>query len=267
MGKRALTVAPLTYQLRMFEDMTLLAHDPSGTGRIVEVLGDLEAAERIAVVVPGNAHDLGNYRSEMGGAAPRVNGRELYRTLLRLAPETTTAVIVWLGYTCPRGFLAAARRRPAAEGAEDLRRMTYQLPGAAPITLVGHSYGSVVCALAAGGMRVSDVVALASPGLGVRNAGEVGARVWATRASDDWIRFFPRGRIAGFGHGRQPTDPGFGATVFSSTGASSHSNYYAPGTESVRNIARIVAGRHDEVTRSGSRDLGRRRIGTVVRRA
>lgn len=231
--------------------MTVLAHDPIGAGRVVEVLGDLAPATHVAVVVPGNDHDLRRYPTETGGAAPRANGLALHAALRAVAPDVATAVLVWLGYRCPRGFIAGARARHAIRGAAELQRTVAHLPEGAQVTLIGHSYGSIVCAMAAREAppnRVTDVVALASPGLRVSHAGEVGARVWATRAEGDWVRRVPRGRLAGFGHGRQPTDPGYGARTFSSSGVAGHSAYYADGASALRNLARIVAGRHDDVT-------------------
>lgn len=241
---------PLRYHPATVDGMTVLAHDRRVPGRIVEVLGDLDRAEAVAVLVPGNAHCLGNYHLDTGGASPRANGRQLHEVLRRLAPDAATAVVVWLGYRCPRGFVAGARRRAAVDGARDLARLTAHVPDAARLTLIGHSYGSLVCALATERTHVDDLVALASPGLGVRHASDlrIGGRVWATRAHDDWVRFLPRGRLGGFGHGRQPTDRGFGATSFSSAGVRGHSGYYAPTGEAIHNIARIVVGRHDEVT-------------------
>jgi pimeloyl-ACP methyl ester carboxylesterase len=252
---------PLRYAPGTVDGMQVLAHDLSGPGRIVEVFGNLGQADHLAIVVPGNAHDLTNYRNHTGGASPRRNGIALHEELRDRAPRDRCAVIVWLGYPCPRGFLAGARRDAAEVGARDLRTLVSWLPDAARTTVIGHSYGSLVAAAAAAGeSRIDDLVALASPGLGVWHVGELGtgARVWATRHPRDWVRFFPRARIGGVGHGRQPTDPGFGAEVFASDAggdgrharpAGGHDTYYRRGGEALRNLVRIVVGAHAEVTR------------------
>jgi len=56
----------------------------------------------------------------------------------------------------------------------------------AAVTLIGHSYGSVVTGLAAPGLsrNVHDIVALGSPGMGVSRAADLhtGARIWAGTA-------------------------------------------------------------------------------------
>lgn len=240
--------------------MHVLAYDPSGAGRIVEVFGNLDHADHVAIVVPGNAHDLASYRRNTGGASPRRNGMALHDALRDLAPGQRCAVIVWLGYACPYGFVAAASRRAAGDGARDLRTLVRWLPPAVRITVIGHSYGSLVGAVATtGDDRIDDLVALASPGLGVRHVDELRARarVWATRHPRDWIRYFPRGRIAGFGHGRQPTDPGFGARVFASDAWGGHATYYRQDGETVRNLVRIVVGAHDEVSPRQADTVGR----------
>jgi hypothetical protein len=264
---------PLRYEPATVDGMQVLAHDPSGAGRIVEVFGDVDDADHLAIVVPGNAHDLASYRSYTGGASPRRNGIALHDELRARAPSHRCAVIVWLGYPCPRGFVAGAGRHAAEVGARDLRALVSWLPDAARVTVIGHSYGSLVGAVAAsGGSRIDDLVALASPGLGVWHVSELrtGARVWAARHPRDWVRFFPRARIGGVGHGRQPTDPGFGAEVFASDAggdgadagragghatrsrrAGGHDTYYRRDGEALRNLVRIVVGAHADVTRPG----------------
>jgi hypothetical protein len=76
-----------------------------------------------------------------------------------------------------------------------------------------------------------------------------GARVWAARTADDPIRFTPYVRLAGLGHGTDPTAARFGARVFHTEPATGHDGYLAAGTGSLTNVARIVLGRTQEVTR------------------
>src|SRR5918998_3274382 len=49
----------------------ILAFDPAGDGRVVEVVGDLRAADRIAVIVPGAAVTARNFLSGLGGVRRR----------------------------------------------------------------------------------------------------------------------------------------------------------------------------------------------------
>ncbi|MBB4932934.1 hypothetical protein F4561_003754 [Lipingzhangella halophila] len=240
---------PLDYRLHERDGSWLLAYDEQDDGRIVEVLGDLNTAEHIAVVVPGNDHTLRNYFEETSPAAPRGNGQRLLQVMHALYPDARCAVVVWVGYRPPAGFVEASRRGVARAGAADLAALTRILPPAAHVTLVGHSYGAVVCALALAEGRVDDLVSLASPGLGVRRARQLSfaGRVWAAQCESDWMRFFPNVRIAGFGHGVSPAHPRFGARIFATGTAEGHCDYYRA-EESVSNIARIVLGRHDLVT-------------------
>jgi hypothetical protein len=90
---------------------------------------------------------------------------------------------------------------------------------------------------------------------GEAQAGEAQAgtapRVWTARVADDPIRFTPFVRIAGLGHGADPTGPGFGARLFRTGTAHGHGGYFVPGTESLTNLARIALGRTAEVTVNG----------------
>src|SRR5690606_5860649 len=93
------------------------------------------------------------------------------------------------------------------------------LPGTAPVSLFCHSYGSVLCGLAADELpdRVADIAVAGSPGMRVDNAGELRtpARVWAMRDADDWVQDVPHLEIGGLGHGADPVSSRFGARVLS----------------------------------------------------
>lgn len=240
---------PLRYAERDVDGHQLLACDPPGGARIVEALGDLVAADHIAVLVPGNGHHQGNYFTERGPVAPRARGQLLLRTMQELAPESRAAVVVWVGYHAPPGLAAAADSGPAVSGAADLARLTHYLPRSAHITLVGHSYGSTVCGLALARANVSDCVALGSPGMGVWRRAQLGdARLWAAQAPTDWIRHFPRVRLGRIGLGRSPLHPELGATRVGTGEVTGHCGYYTEGSESLLNIARIALGRYAEVS-------------------
>ncbi|TDB86700.1 hypothetical protein E1264_17185, partial [Actinomadura sp. KC216] len=98
-----------------------LSFDPRGRGRVVEVLGDLRHADRIAVVVPGADNSLANYDSPKfaGGGS-----RALYRQARATAPGTQLAVIAWLGYDSPGSLSTAVLSSERAEqAAPTLRRL------------------------------------------------------------------------------------------------------------------------------------------------
>ncbi len=217
-----------------------LLFDPSGDGRIAEVFGPLETADHVAIVVPGMSNDLNNFNagnaSRLQQEAADMGGGEV-------------ATIQWLGYDSPEG-ITAATGGPADEGGEALppflSGIRAQRDGDGPhVTIVGHSYGSVVLgrALRDHGIEVSDAVAVGSPGMGVNDAGDLGDsfdRLWAGRARGDVVGSAPF-------HGEDPHDVGFGATRFHTGDISGHSSYFQEGSLSLHNLGLIVAGRPDDV--------------------
>ncbi|RLV55835.1 hypothetical protein D9V41_09995 [Aeromicrobium phragmitis] len=251
----ASTPAPLRYSLEPGGGCSVLASDGGPGGRrIVEAFGDLAMADHIAVIVPGNGHHLSNYYTERGPVGPRARGQRVLREMQRVDPGARAAVVVWIGYHTPQDLIRAASNAPAHAGAADLARLTHYLPSTAHITLIGHSYGATVCGLALSSARAEDVVALGSPGMGVWRRDELNdrTRLWAGHATSDWIRFFPRVRLGSLGLGRSPLHPELGAIRFDTGSATGHCGYYRENSESLRNIARIAVGRHDEVTRPGA---------------
>ncbi|MQY11318.1 hypothetical protein SRB5_14330 [Streptomyces sp. RB5] len=230
----------------------VLAFDPTGRGQVAEVRGDLGHAARVAIVVPGVDTKLSNYRrfasdDKPGYIAPAGMADSLYAQLRTTGAERRTAVIAWADYAAPAGIgVEAATGIPAEEGARRLTRLVSALPGASRTALICHSYGSVVCGLAAPGLpaRVTDIAVAGSPGMRAENVGALrtGARVWATRAAGDWIEDVPHFELAGLGHGADPVSDGFGARVFDAGTARGHTEYFRPGTASLRMFAAIAAG-------------------------
>lgn len=232
-----------------------LAFDPRGSGRAVEVIGDLEHADRIAVVVPGADNTLTNYDSPkfVGG-----DSRALYREARADAPRSRLAVIAWLGYDSPSTLSTAVLTTgPAEDGARGLGRLlagVHRANGHARFALLCHSYGSLVCAKAArrvAPLPVDDIALFGSPGTTMDRAADLGtsANVWAGRAKGDWMRYVPNVRFAGLGFGADPVSPGFGALRFDA-GTGPHSAYLKPGSPALRNLALIALGRTAEVTRA-----------------
>ncbi|GAA3210564.1 alpha/beta hydrolase [Actinocorallia longicatena] len=234
----------------------LVAYDPSGDGRAIEVFGDLATARHIAVLVPGTGWDLEKLIEGSRQANPVDAAQRLLPVMKSMAPDARTAVVVWLGYDAPESIdRQAFRSERAIEGADALVGYVRTLPAGASITLVGHSYGSVVIGRAASRLpQVSDIVALASPGMDALSVADLGtgARVWAARADDDPIEFTPHLRWIGYGHETDPIAPEFGATVFRTGPVHGHGGYYSKGTECLDNLARIILGRAGEVTRVSS---------------
>ncbi|MEU4100873.1 alpha/beta hydrolase [Streptomyces tanashiensis] len=219
-----------------FGGARVLAHDPRGRGQVALVYGDLARAEHVAVIVPGSDVD-----------ADRVRPLADMATELRRATGGRTAVVAWAGYTTPVGVgLDAATGRLAEAGADRLTRFTDGLAavGAAEPSVFCHSYGSVVCGLAAHQLKAKDLVVFGSPGMRAENVSELGtsARVWAAKDPTDWIDRVPNVEFAGLGHGADPTDPAFGARRIPAGDADGHGGYFAPGTASLHAFAAIAEG-------------------------
>ncbi|WP_425608603.1 alpha/beta hydrolase [Streptomyces albipurpureus] len=241
------------FQALMRPERQILAFDPSGSGRAAEVFGDVERAERVSVIVPGVDTNLLTFqRSARKYSAPVGMAQSLYAAERAASPHTRTAVIAWADYTAPAGIgMDSVIGRLAKNGAVRLTRLIDALPGTSNIALFCHSYGSVVCGVAARALpsRVTDIAVAGSPGMRAGNVTELRAhaRVWAMRDRGDWVEDVPHLQVGGLGHGEDPVAPEFGARVMSAAGAMGHSGYFEPGTESVANLAEIGVGSYSEV--------------------
>ena len=232
-----------------------LTFDGRGEGQATEVFGDLTHATRIAVLIPGSDTSLDTYDRF------RATAVALHNRLLREAPKgTRTAVVAWLGYKTPGTVSTTVLTTDRAdEAAPHLREfiagLRHTAGRKANISLLCHSYGTVVCARAAAGLDVQDIAFVGSPGTGADTAAALHtrARVWAARGADDWIEEVPHVRADLFGwtvgFGTDPVSPAFGARVFAA-GPGGHSDYFRPGSVSLANLTRIVLGDTKEVTRA-----------------
>ncbi|MER5773021.1 alpha/beta hydrolase [Streptomyces sp. NPDC002039] len=217
-----------------------LSFDGRGKGRAVEVFGDVETADRVAVLVPGSDTTLDTYQRFRAGAVALQQRLQ--------AEHPRSAVVAWLGYDTPGTVSTTVLTTGRAdEGAAELGRFLDGLRDstrpAARISLLCHSYGSVVCARTATGPEVTDTVLFGSPGTGAASVAELAttARVWVGRGGDDWVAHIPHVRLGSMGFGTDPMDPAFGALAFE-TGDAGHSDYLRPGTASLDSLARIVIG-------------------------
>jgi hypothetical protein len=232
----------------------VLFFNPSGQGVAAMVIGNLATATRVAILVPGSDTTLATFfsrgSSSPGGAAEAL-AAEAHR-LEPFGPGERLAVIAWLGYPAPAMLSPAVMTSgDASQGAQALRPLVTALAQHGDrVALLCHSYGSVVCGLAAPHLPVTDIAVFGSPGMDASSMASLHtrARVWAGRESGDSIRFVPNIRLFGLGFGADPMSPGFGARIFA-TGDSGHSGYLDPGSVSLRNLACIALGDPAAVTR------------------
>jgi pimeloyl-ACP methyl ester carboxylesterase len=162
----------------------ILAWDPTGDGRVVEAFGDLATANHIAVVVPGIMNTIRNF-DDMHSP----NSRNLWSAASEIDPDV--AVIAWLGYDTPELLNAASKER-AVEYEAELRDFVKTLPADAHVSVLAHSYGTVLSGEAAvRGLVVDDLVMVGSPGTRLHGVGdaqlEPGAQIWAGVSDTDWV--------------------------------------------------------------------------------
>ncbi len=224
------------YQANASAGEQVLAYDPRGRGLIARVVGDLENASRVSVIVPGSDIDISTFDRTAQWAAD-----------LQEEAGEDTAVIAWAGYTTPSGIgLDLATGRLAEAGAERLNRFTEGLhaAGLPGPSLFCHSYGSVVCGLAAPDTDARDIVVMGSPGMRADDvtALDTEAHVWAARSPNDWIGRVPHVEFLGLGHGADPASSDFGATVLPADDVPAHDAYFTPGTSTLSAFAAIAGG-------------------------
>lgn len=220
-------------QLPQIDDGLILGFDPSGDGRLIVAFGDPDTSRNIATYVPGATTDLANAGSELDRARA-----------LRAAAGSDTSVIMWLGYDAPDG-LDAAFERSARDAAEPLRQFQSGLVSThdGPVghmTLVGHSYGSVVIGVAerGGHLAADDLVVLGSPGMGVAHADQLRdpSHIWSSTAVNDPIRL-----AVGPLLGTDPWQSEFGGRRFPSA-PMGHGGYFDPRNPALATLAHIVRG-------------------------
>jgi len=215
------------------------------------VIGNLATATRVAILVPGSDTTLATFFSR-GSSSPGGGAEALAAEAHRLDRGERLAIIAWLGYPAPAmlspGVMTSG---DASQGAQALRPLVLALARHGDqVALLCHSYGSVVCGLAAPHLPVTDIAAFGSPGMDASSVASLhtSARVWAGRESGDAIQYVPHIQLFGLGFGADPMSPGFGARIFAA-GTGGHSGYLDPGSVSLRNLTYIALGEPAAVTR------------------
>ena len=241
----------LAHSLAAMRHGHFLAFNSAGQGEAVQVLGNLATARRVVIMVPGSDTSLATWSSR-GAASPFGGARALANETARLDPHAHLAIIAWLGYRTPSLLSPAVLTSGnAGQGAQALRPLVTSLArDGDQVALLCHSYGSVVCGLAAPHLPVTDIAVYGSPGMDASSVRSLDttARVWAGRESADWIRDVPHVQLLGLGFGTDPMSPSFGARRFG-TGGDGHSSYLSPGGSALRNLAYIALGETGQVTR------------------
>jgi hypothetical protein len=257
----AATVGPVALDAACAADLTarvthgeeeavhVLGCDPAGRGRAVVALGDPATAGSVAVLVPGSDTDL----STLDDPADPQHRPLGWARALHAAAGPDSAVVLWVGYPTPEGLgRDAATGRLARAAVPALVAEVTALrdrPGGPPhLSVVGHSYGAVVVALAARHLPADELVLVASPGARADDVDDLGtaARVSAARAADDWIGRVPHVRLGDLGHGADPAAPSFGAHLLPTGDVHGHDGCFRAGSSTLAALADVVTGRARE---------------------
>ncbi|MEE3067254.1 MAG: alpha/beta hydrolase [Actinomycetota bacterium] len=227
-------------------------------GRGAVAIANPDYAKRNAILVPGTGQDLATFEGS------DLKSLAMYNSAMAADPNLRpgdVAVTTWMGYDRPMDLFEAAwpDRARAGGGALDAFESGQRAShvGAPSIdTVIGHSYGSTLVGAAASGghhLDANNVVAVGSPGMLVRHAGDLnlepGANVYAMRARNDIIEL-----VTDMTLGHDPVADDFGATrLFAAAGPSSdplgltpsvaaHSSYWSEGNPALLNLGAVIAG-------------------------
>ncbi|GAA5129378.1 hypothetical protein GCM10023320_49740 [Pseudonocardia adelaidensis] len=229
----------------------LLEVGVEGRGHATIAVGDPATAAHVAVIVPGTGHDL----STVDVAIRQAD--LLWLAAAQTDPGTETAIVARWGDS-PADVRRAVSLRVARLGASRLRAFLGGLRASrrgppAHVTVVAHSYGTVLAGYAARvfGLPIDDLVLLASPGTTAGHVSELNLpadHVWAGTAARDPIRFIPR-----WWHRISPMVPRFGARIFP-TGSGgtgglglAHDSYVREHSTALAHVMAIVVGRGEQV--------------------
>ncbi|MDT0349806.1 alpha/beta hydrolase [Pseudonocardia charpentierae] len=241
--------------------------------RAAVAVGDVDAAEHVAVLTPGFGNTV---RGDLTGVADQADALRA-RSLAALDGAgrhgESVAAVAWLGYDVPVGLLGVGTPDAARAGGADLARFYEGVDASRRtdphLTALGHSYGSLTTGYALQqAVGVDDAVLFGSPGIGIDHVdalhvpadhtGVVEAS-WDPVADLGWFGDDPN-RLEGVTglSARAATLPDGTA----SAGSVLHAQYLTPGSTSQYNIAATVAGLAEQ--RILDHGLG---VGDVVRGA
>jgi pimeloyl-ACP methyl ester carboxylesterase len=260
---------------------SLLSADPTGQGKAVVVLGNLQSADYVTYLVPGMFYTVdGQLTAWTGDAADLYKQQTAW--LKRLSANDpadahkTVAVVAWMGYQTPDltniGSLDLANQARAAL-TSSVEALQYLRAGHEPYTtIVAHSYGSTAAlmALSEKSFSVDALVLVGTPGSAAQSAKDLdvtGTNVWVGSAAWD-----PVPTSAFFGS--DPSAPSYGAHTLGVGGGTDvitgkklvqsigHNSYFDPGTESIRNMAVIGIG-HPELVMQGTASDSKRTLASA----
>ncbi|SDS57493.1 Alpha/beta hydrolase [Microterricola viridarii] len=249
-------------------ERTLLEFDERESGRAVIVIGDLDTADYISYLVPGMYFSVQQQIRDWTDTAASLAVEQLH--WLQDQPQgdgpPRVATVAWLGYQTP-DLLTIGSLELAEHGADALESSWQGIRATRGerqpyLTVLAHSYGSTAAliALERHSEQIDALALIGSPGSATQNArdlGVAGDNVFVGEARWDPI-------VDTAFYGSDPGSPSYGAvrigvgggvdplTQKELAGSVGHNAYFAPGSESQRNLALIGIGRGDWVTDGGT---------------
>ncbi|MYV96862.1 alpha/beta hydrolase [Streptomyces sp. SID3343] len=258
---RLTAIQSLEQSLNSAEDMWLLGFNPKGDGRAIVAIGNPDKATHTAVYIPGTGSDLASMRDDISRM------QNLTAASRRYAKASELSTIAWVGYDAPDTLLEAITSSSAHTAAPTLKSfvrgvgVAQGIDSNSHITLIAHSYGSVVVGEAAYSgrdMPIQDIIVAGSPGMHVDKASDlnIGSKhVWAAAAPDDVVPVLGSGAHAPLVSGSKgrrratPDERAFGANRIRTDGAEGHSEYWESDEPmSLDNQAAIITGRYEDVS-------------------
>ncbi|MDQ1555254.1 MAG: hypothetical protein QOI02_256 [Actinomycetota bacterium] len=251
----------------------LLSVNPDGSGRAAIVLGDIATADYVTYLVPGMFFQVDGQINDWTDVAARYYDEQVawLKTIQAVQPDAahkTVAVVSWMGYQTPDltniGSLDLAYEGRDAI-AHAIQGLQAERAGNEPyVTVVAHSYGStaVLMALTQYDFSIDALAVVGSPGSAAQSVHDlhvrggnvyVGEAAWDPVPNSSWFGSDP-GSAA---YGAKPMDvkgtidPILGTPLLGSVG---HNDYFAPGSESFRNMALVGLGEGQLVTTGSTSD-------------
>ncbi|WP_037363350.1 alpha/beta hydrolase [Amycolatopsis orientalis] len=252
------------YQSILDDRRQILRFDPSGNGRIAELVGSIQPGTRnVGLFVPGVHTRMDTFQSYA----------DLGRSLVAADPSGRTAMVVWADGVFPQNVTTEGAEASYAQtmapnlkafGDELRGQVDAQTGGAATITAIGHSYGGATVGLAdQQGLPVDRVLHVESAGMGHGvwspadlPPSQAGVQRYSMTAPLDPIVLAQGNAGAlewtGIGHGADPdifpgvTELATGRDAAGNVqwGLSSHSGVLKPGSDSWENIYGVLTGGH-----------------------
>jgi pimeloyl-ACP methyl ester carboxylesterase len=248
------------YQSILANNRQIIDFNPSGNGRIAELIGDIGPnTTNVGVLVPGTYTNMADFDQYAKDAASFVNANQ----------NGHLAMVTWADGSFPQSLVpAAADPSYAQASAPDLAAFSHQLrdqinqqlgpDNNVQITYAGHSYGGAIVGLAEqDGLDANRTLYIESAGMGhdvwspsdLHDA-QPDVQRYAMTAPGDPISAIQGVQVFGMGHGADPnTFPGVTDLATGNypngqpiTGLAAHNGVFTTGSDAWKNMYGVFTG-------------------------